>query len=121
MENHATAPSDQHIDERHVKEAEWIAAQSRLLRMRATVSGMVQGVGFRYFTVLAAHRLNVTGWVRNMRNGDVQVEAQGSQQALFDMYERLSEGPRWSRVDHVAVKNIPLEQGEREFRVMQDA
>lgn len=111
----------QEIEERRVEESgARMASQSGLFRMRATVSGMVQGVGFRYFTVIAAQRLNITGWVRNMRDGNVQLEAQGSQQALFAMYERLSVGPRWSRVEHVATECIPVRHGEHEFRVLRD-
>lgn len=113
--------NDLHASERDTEKLEaWVASQSKLLRMRATVSGRVQGVGFRYFTALAAHKLNVTGWVRNLRDGSVQVEAQGSQQALFAMYEKLCEGPEWSRVSHVDVTNIPISQGERTFHVKYD-
>ena len=117
----ATKQPNRNTSEQDMKELEeWVASQSKLLRMRATVSGKVQGVGFRYFTALAAHRLNVTGWVRNLSDGSVQVEAQGSQQALFAMYEKLCEGPEWSRVMHVDVTNIPVLRGERTFHVEYD-
>lgn len=88
MEKQATTRLDQRFDKHAEKTDTQVSPQTELLRMRATVSGMVQGVGFRYFTVLAAHRLNITGWVRNLHNGNVQVEAQGSQQALFSLYEK---------------------------------
>ena len=121
MAKDAMMQTDRHTSEQDMKELEeWVASQGKLLRMRATVSGKVQGVVFRYFASIAAHKLNVTGWVRNLRDGSVQVEAQGSQQALFAMYEKLCEGPEWSRVMHVDVTNIPVLRGERTFRVEYD-
>lgn len=86
------------------------------MRVHATVSGLVQGVGYRYFTVTAARRLGLTGWVRNLRDGDVELEAQGRRADVDVLLNRLQTGPRWSRVDHVAVQTIPL-QGETAFRV----
>jgi len=121
MVEDAMAQTDRHANEQDTEKLEaWVASQSKLLRMRAIVSGRVQGGGFRYFTAIAAHKLNVTGWVRNLRDGRVQVEAQGSQQALFAMYEKLCEGPEWSRVSHVDVTNIPVSRGERTFHVEYD-
>lgn len=86
------------------------------VRVHATVSGLVQGVGYRYFAVTAARRLGLTGWVRNRRDGDVELEAQGPRDDVDALIARLRVGPRWSRVDHVAVRTIPL-QGETAFRV----
>ena len=40
-------------------------------RVHMLVTGMVQGVGFRYFTVMAARRYGLTGWVRNRMDGSV--------------------------------------------------
>lgn len=86
------------------------------VRIHAVVTGLVQGVEYRYFAVTAARRLGVTGWVRNLRNGDVELEAQGRRTDIAALISRLKTGPRWSRVDHVAVTAIPL-QGETTFRV----
>ncbi len=43
-------------------------------RYNIIVSGRVQGVGFRYFVQTLAGRLNLKGWVKNLDNGDVQME-----------------------------------------------
>ena len=51
---------------------------ANLVRKHIVVNGLVQGVGFRYFTVTQARRLGVRGWVRNCRDGSVELEAQGS-------------------------------------------
>ena len=52
------------------------AGHDAAVRVHVTVSGMVQGVGYRYFTVTEARKFGLAGWVRNLMNGDVELEAQ---------------------------------------------
>ena len=61
--------------------------------LQATVSGRVQGVGFRYFVVEQARPLGVRGYVRNDDNGDVEVVAQGPRPALERLLAQLWRGP----------------------------
>lgn len=70
---------------------------ANLVRKHIVVTGLVQGVGFRYFTVTQARRLGVQGWVRNCRDGSVELEAQGSSDAVQALVEQLAIGPRWSK------------------------
>jgi acylphosphatase len=63
-----------------------------------TVYGDVQGVGFRVFVRSAARRLGVTGRVRNLADGSVEVEAQGSVPALAALEQALRTGPPGARV-----------------------
>ena len=70
-------------------------------RLQAFVSGAVQGVGYRYFAMNAAHGLGVTGWVRNLYDGSVQVVAEGSRQDLEKFLQILRQGPHSGRVDEV--------------------
>jgi acylphosphatase len=65
------------------------------------VSGRVQGVGFRWWTVREAHRLGLRGTVRNHPDGTVEVHAAGSDAALSRLAVRLREGPPHARVDRV--------------------
>jgi acylphosphatase len=51
-------------------------------RLHATVSGRVQGVNFRYYTIRTAQRLGLTGWVANRWDGTVETVAEGSREAL---------------------------------------
>ena len=74
---------------------------NELARFQAFVSGAVQGVGFRYFAMNAAHGLGVTGWVRNLYDGSVQVVAEGSRQDLEKLLQILRQGPLSGRVDEV--------------------
>ncbi|OCA89422.1 MULTISPECIES: acylphosphatase [Bacillaceae] len=67
------------------------------------VSGIVQGVGFRYFTLLTAKDYDIHGWVRNLVNGDVEIVAQGTEEALDHFLGKIRIGPKYSRINHVEV------------------
>ena len=71
------------------------------LAKRYYVSGMVQGVGFRYFTRDAAEKLQVTGFVRNLRDGRVEVFAMATPQQHAELRTMLERGPRFSSVSAV--------------------
>lgn len=68
---------------------------------RYVISGRVQGVGFRYFTQDAAVHEDVCGWVRNMADGRVEVEAEGETEAVQRFEIRVRCGPPGARVDGV--------------------
>ena len=70
------------------------------------VAGRVQGVGFRYFVLRRAQDLGVTGWTRNLENGDVEVRAWGDTDALAKLGEFLAVGPRSARVTNVETSEI---------------
>lgn len=68
----------------------------------AWVHGMVQGVGFRYSTQHEAQKLGLTGYVRNMDDGSVEVLACGDRQQVEQLIDWLKAGgPRSARVDKV--------------------
>ena len=69
----------------------------------AVVRGRVQGVSFRYHTRVAASALGVSGWVRNLPDGTVEVLAQGDDRDLRELLRWLEDGPPASRVDKVDV------------------
>ena len=89
-------------------------------RVHMLVTGMVQGVGFRYFTVMAARRYGLTGWVRNRRDGSVELEAQGEGIDLERFERAVEAGPRWSRVEHVTIDSLTPTAGESGFSVHAD-
>ncbi len=68
------------------------------------ISGIVQGVFFRAHTRQVALSLHVTGWVRNLRDGRVEIIAQGTQDALERLVEWCHHGPSMSRVDKIDVR-----------------
>lgn len=67
--------------------------------LHLTITGIVQGVGFRAFTAAEASRLGVSGWVRNRRDGSVEALVSGPQPTLDSLIVRLHVGPTGSRVD----------------------
>jgi len=71
-------------------------------RVHLLVSGRVQGVAFRACTVDEAARLGVSGWVRNLPDGRVEVEAEGDRRALLGLVRFCERGPPAARVDAVA-------------------
>jgi len=77
------------------------------MRLQAYVSGRVQGVGYRYFVYEHASPLGLTGWVRNLQDGRVEVLAEGSTEALESLLTDLKSGPGGSRVSEVKVSWSP--------------
>jgi acylphosphatase len=79
---------------------------------RFTISGRVQGVGFRQFAADVAQREGVSGWIRNRADGCVEALADGDIEAVTRMERALRTGPRGARVEDVQVEDEPS-QGER--------
>lgn len=67
------------------------------------VTGLVQGVGYRYFTQRVATQLGLRGCVRNLWNGDVEVVAEGPRRVIEHLIERLRRGPSMAQVEDVRV------------------
>jgi acylphosphatase len=85
---------------------------------RYLVSGRVQGVGFRYFTQAAAEKLRIGGFVRNLRDGRVEVFALGTPQQHQELRAMLERGPRFSSVSEVLEEPAtPDRQYENDFFV----
>ncbi len=80
------------------------------------VDGVVQGVGFRFFTERTARRYGLSGWVRNLPDGRVEIEAEGEEGVLNAFLKDVNQGPSFSRVTHVGVEKIPA-PGHRSFEV----
>jgi acylphosphatase len=78
-----------------------------------TVSGEVQGVGYRYFVVREASHLKITGWVKNLCNGDVKLLAEGNKEILDSFLNILKTKHHFARVDNVEI--LKNEIPKREF------
>ena len=70
-------------------------------RLRALISGRVQGVAFRAYTQEEARGLGLEGWVRNLRDGRVEVLAEGPRVALEKLLAWCREGPSYANVKDV--------------------
>jgi len=74
------------------------------------ISGRVQGVFYRQGTFKQATALGVTGWVRNLQNGDVECVLCGEDDAVNAICEWLKQGPPAAHVTNVAITDLPLEE-----------
>ena len=74
-----------------------------LVARRFVISGRVQGVGFRYFTQECALREGLTGWVRNLPDGRVEVHVEGESESVTRIERALRSGPGGARVQTVTV------------------
>jgi acylphosphatase len=81
-----------------------MASQSESARLRLIVTGRVQGVGFRYATVDEAQRLKLAGWVRNGRDGSVEILAEGPRERLERLAIWCHDGPRGALVTNVSAQ-----------------
>ncbi len=84
---------------------------------KAIVRGTVQGVGFRYFTMRQAQKLGVTGYVRNLSNGDVEVLAEGDQETLHALLGAVKRGPLGAYVQDVNVDWQSASEQYADFRI----
>ena len=86
-----------------------------MVRFYIRVSGRVQGVGFRWFTSMTASRLDLTGWVRNREDGDVEMEVQGDEGPVEEFVRAVSRGPQYAVVENMERYPLVPEPGERSF------
>ncbi len=93
----------------------WDTAEVR--RVRAIVTGLVQGVAFRASTRAEAHRLGITGWVRNRAEGSVELEAEGTAAAIAALLAWCEHGPPAARVAGVASEDLPPNRSETGFSI----
>ncbi len=79
------------------------------LQARLTISGRVQGVGYRDWTITTARRLGLTGWVRNRADGAVEALIVGDDQSVGEMIDACRRGPPAARVDNVDIEPVDLD------------
>lgn len=79
-------------------------AENKNARLHAFIEGSVQGVGFRFFVIQRAEELGLTGWVRNLWDGRVEVVAEGPRKLLEQLQGFLQEGPRSANVTKVSLE-----------------
>jgi acylphosphatase len=89
------------------------------VRRQVLVTGRVHGVWFRDSTRAEAERLGVTGWVRNLADGRVEVEVEGPPEAVEALVAWAHRGPPRATVRDVAVEVLPVEGGA-DFTVRPD-
>ena len=75
-----------------------------LVCAKITISGVVQGVGYRYFAMRKANQYGLNGYVKNLYNEDVEIEVEGGRGLVNDFIGELKVGPMSGRVSNVMVE-----------------
>ena len=86
-------------------------------RIRAIVSGRVQGVSYRASTCTEARRLGLVGWVKNRDDGSVELEAEGPDDMVAALLQWCHQGPPAAIVARGAVEDMRPSGGERDFQI----
>ena len=82
------------------------------VRAEIVVSGLVQGVGFRWFVLTNAEKLGLTGYVKNLYTGDVHTVVEGEKFLIEDLYKKIQIGPSHS---HVKSHSVRWTKAKNEF------
>ena len=81
--------------------------EDKIIHINIQISGVVQGVGFRYAAFHNARIKGINGFVKNLYNGDVYLEAEGNKTSLVSFVEWCHRGP-----SHAAVDTVSITEGE---------
>jgi len=87
------------------------------VRVQAIASGLVQGIGYRWFVIERARDLGLSGWVRNLPDGRVEAEIEGPIEAVDKLVEAMKKGPMMAHVTGVAVAPLTYEGKQKDFQV----
>ena len=88
-------------------------------KLEITISGRVQGVGFRYFVLQNAIELGIKGYVRNTYNEKVEVVAVAEKSAMENFLLELRKGPRMSIVENMEIVELAAASNYENFRIKQ--
>lgn len=86
-------------------------------RVHVRVSGLVQGVSYRASAQHVARELGLGGWVRNLPDGDVELEAQGAADVIERFLVWCRQGPEEARVEGLDVRDAPPQVPSTHFEV----
>lgn len=85
------------------------------MRIFFKISGIVQGVGYRWFVRDAAAKYALTGLVRNRRDGSVEGEAQGEKKAIETFILKIKTGHPWAKIKSAEIRETEDRKGEKNF------
>jgi acylphosphatase len=85
--------------------------------IKIIISGLVQGVGYRYFCYKKALEYGIRGYAKNLYNGNVEVVAQGEKGLINDFIKDLNTGPYYAAVKSINTEEIESEKEYQEFSI----
>ncbi len=86
-------------------------------RLHIWISGRVQGIGYRAFVREEAQQRSLSGWVRNLDDGRVEMVVEGPDQPLQALLQQLRKGPAGARVDRVITEDERPKGESRQFQI----
>ncbi|MEW6026311.1 MAG: acylphosphatase [Planctomycetota bacterium] len=89
----------------------------KAVRAHLLISGVVQGVFFRHYAFETAHKLGLTGWVRNLASGQVEAVIEGPKNNVDEMIKWCHHGPDSARVTNVDIKWENIEEPLEKFYI----
>ena len=94
-----------------------MSSDTDIIRKAGRAVGRVQMVNFRNFVKASAIQLNVTGWVKNMKDGSVTMELQGEPQIIEQLVEKIKKGRGRINVENLELADLPVVKEEKEFAI----
>ncbi len=94
-----------------------MSKEKKIKKLEITISGRVQGVGFRYFTLQKAIAIGIKGYVRNTYEGKVEVVAIAENTAMEYFLMELRKGPRMSIVENLEIVELAATADYENFRI----
>ena len=88
-----------------------------MVARRFVISGIVQGIGYRFFALRAAARHQILGTVRNLPDGRVEVMAEGEREAMDEFKQDLATGPAMAEITDIEETDLAVTRLYRDFRV----
>lgn len=88
-----------------------------MIRKEFFIKGKVQGVGFRFFCKYQASLLSLTGYAKNLENGDVHVEVQGEYSSIETFKTKLLQGNGFSKITYIEENDLKLCPREKRFAI----
>jgi len=89
-----------------------------LSRARITIYGVVQGVGFRYFTLRIARKLGLVGYVQNLKNGSVEIMVEGEKRTILKLIEEVRIGPPGASVENLKIVWETPKEDYKDFLIL---
>lgn len=87
------------------------------IRAHVVVSGLVQGVGFRYFVYHRAKSFGLAGYVRNIYSGEVEIEIEGDRSMIEEFIKEVKVGPRAAHIKDLKIEWITCSKSYTNFEI----
>jgi len=81
-----------------------------MFRYSIKISGIVQGIGYRYFVSNRAKKLDITGWVKNLDTGEVEINAEGTDDKLEIFVHVIKTNHPWAQIKNVEIIKFEIQE-----------